>query len=177
MKKQKREGATSLKELCDRPDLFDEGPIVDSSRIFGHLWVKIVKELPLTWAVMNHKLSEWVNNPYSGIPNDNREKSSARGNAVKELARPDMSLKVFMKGIKIINPFAVHFAIGLELNPKIVRWFTIRWRVRDIIITSEADDAHNKELEDKHRAALEDARQQLATKLKLDPNRIQIHID
>lgn len=164
----------NLRDLCDKPEAFDDDV---SGHILGSLWLKIVKELPLTWSVMNHKLAEWVNNPFSGIPNDNREKSSARGNAVKELARSDMSLKVFIKGIRIINPFAVHFAVGLEMNPRLVRWFTIRKRINELMPDTEKDVPHNVELEEKHKALIEDAKQQLATKLKLDPNRIQIHID
>lgn len=166
----------NLRELCDNPQLYEDEV---TGYIFNGLWIKMVKELPLTWSVMNHKLNEWVNNPGSGIPNDNREKSSARGNAVKELARTDvaMTLKVFMKGIQIINPHSVHFAVGLELNPKLVRWFTLRWRVRDIVVEDVPNVEHNKALEEKHRAALEDARQQLALKLGITADRINIHID
>ena len=46
----------NLRELCDNPQLYEDEV---TGYIFNGLWIKMVKELPLTWSVMNHKLNEW----------------------------------------------------------------------------------------------------------------------
>lgn len=63
----------------------------------------------------NAFLNNYISNPANGIPQNIREKSSARGNLRKELLKSTMTWKVFMKGLRLMDVkfmvirFEIHF--------------------------------------------------------------------
>ncbi len=53
----------------------------------------------------------YLTNPRNGIPNNSRDRSSARGNLNKELKRDDMTWRVFMKAMEFLDPVKVTFTV------------------------------------------------------------------
>ena len=51
----------------------------------------------------NRNMKAFLEDPLNGIPNNERERSSARGNITKEFSRNTMSWKVFCKGIRFLQ--------------------------------------------------------------------------
>lgn len=51
----------------------------------------------------NRNMRAFLEDPLNGIPNNERERSSARGNITKEFLRNTMSWKVFCKGIRFLQ--------------------------------------------------------------------------
>lgn len=86
----------------------------EASGVLAKLWRLILadrKISPLTW---NELMKRYLNDPRNGIPADVRERSSARGNLHKELKRPRMTWKVFLKGLRFLNPpYGMEFTVKL----------------------------------------------------------------
>lgn len=53
----------------------------------------------------------FLTDPRNGIPNNSRDKSSARGNLNKELKRDDMTWRVFLKAMSFLDPVRVTFTV------------------------------------------------------------------
>jgi hypothetical protein len=51
----------------------------------------------------NRNMRAFLEDPLNGVPNNDRERSSARGNINKEFSRNTMSWKVFCKGIRFLQ--------------------------------------------------------------------------
>lgn len=51
----------------------------------------------------NLYMRSYVTDPKNGIPNNNKDQSSAKGNLSKELLKNRMTWKVFCKGLRFIN--------------------------------------------------------------------------
>lgn len=83
------------------------------STVFNNLLVPLGLHIG---ANFSSYLERYVSNPMNGVPQNIREKSSARGNLRKELLKPTMTWKVFMKGLRFLEvkfvkiTFEVHYS-------------------------------------------------------------------
>lgn len=82
--------------------------------IVARLWRQILKDMNIRPAIFHILLAEFVINTRKKMPDDRVSKLFTRGNVRKELERPTMTFKVFMKGIKMLN--VVKFTIAVELQ-------------------------------------------------------------
>jgi hypothetical protein len=88
----------------------DKG-VGEASGVLSRLWRQILADRnmnPYTWGQL---MQSYLDDPRNGIPRDIRDKSSVRGNLNKELKRPRMTWKVFMKGLRFLSPRWVRFEI------------------------------------------------------------------
>lgn len=82
------------------------GPI-DKSRakttgIVSRLWRNICTELSISPDYIFREVRRWVNSVSSGIPNTGSARSTERGNIIKELVRPQMTLPVLIKVLVVV---------------------------------------------------------------------------
>ena len=89
---------------------------------------------------MDRLLQLWVADPRNAIPDDGKSRSTERGNLIRELSRPDMTWRVFLKGIRLLRPIDIHLEVHLRWSRKKVTIHGFTMRLTDIEIDLEGDD-------------------------------------
>lgn len=84
----------------------------------ARLYRQILLDHNIDWYKMNNLLNRYVEDPRNRVANDRKTRSSERGNMIKEIARPDMTFKVFFKGIRLLAPVRARFEVHLEWGSK-----------------------------------------------------------
>jgi hypothetical protein len=82
--------------------------------VLSRLWRQQLKDLGINIQRWNDLMYNFVTDPRNGFPPTKRDQQSARGNLVKELARPQMTWKVFMKAQRFLG--ASDMTIAIECN-------------------------------------------------------------
>ncbi|QVD49402.1 hypothetical protein LUCX_332 [Xanthomonas phage vB_XciM_LucasX] len=82
---------------------------------------------PWRWDML---IRDYLADPRNGIPNNSRDRSSARGNLNKELFRPDMTWRVFLKAMNFLNLVRVSFTVKVQWNDGTVSEVTARLKDR-----------------------------------------------
>jgi hypothetical protein len=99
-------------ELTRMLKLPDKGAS-EASGVLSKLWRGILVDLDVTHYTWGSLMLRYLNDPRNGIPRDVKDKSSARGNLNKELKRPRMTWKVFLKGLRFLGPVRIEFVVKL----------------------------------------------------------------
>lgn len=97
-----------------------EGSVREATGPLSRLFRLILLENRITSTVFKSRLSEYLDSSESGIT-DKKKRDSERGNLVRTLADPNISVNVFMKGIRILGPQYFDMSVNLGWNSK---WFT-----------------------------------------------------
>ena len=79
--------------------------------VLSRLWRQILLDLGIGPERFGVILQEFVTNPINGIPNNKKDQISCRGNLTKELARPQMTWKVFMKALRFLNIISIEITL------------------------------------------------------------------
>lgn len=77
----------------------------------ARLWRLLLKQLnmhPWRWTQL---LDQYLANPRNGIPNNPRDRSSARGNLNKELFKPKLTFTTLLRGLTLLSPRKVKFEL------------------------------------------------------------------
>jgi hypothetical protein len=82
--------------------------------VLSRLWRQQLKDLGINIQRWNDLMYTFVTDPRNGYPANKRDQQSARGNLVKELARPQMTWKVFMKAQRFLG--VSDMTIAIECN-------------------------------------------------------------
>ncbi len=69
------------------------------SAFFG----KILMDLGVTTSGINRLMEAHLNNAKNGVPQNLKERASARGNLWKDLTKPTMTWKIFCRGLRFLN--------------------------------------------------------------------------
>ena len=81
--------------------------------------------------LFNRFMLQWLDHPHTGIANNHQLKSSARGNIVKELFRPDITWKVFVKGVMFFFPLKAKFTIEMHWGERDITTHHIWMKLSD----------------------------------------------
>lgn len=87
-----------------------KGPSTSSSvlsRIFRNMTVDLGLSALSAW---DRLMNQYINDARNCVPRNKKDQSSARGNLQKELLKPEMTWKVFLKGIRFLG------IISFEIN-------------------------------------------------------------
>ncbi len=71
--------------------------------ILSRMYGKILLELGVGTTGINRLMESHLNNPKNGIPQNLKERASARGNLSKDLTKPTMTWKIFCRLIKFLH--------------------------------------------------------------------------
>ncbi len=82
--------------------------------ILSKLWRLVLRDLNMEPARFELLLNDFIVNAKLKVPDNRVAKLFTRGNLRRELERPAMTFKVFMKGIKMLR--VTHMRISLELT-------------------------------------------------------------
>ncbi|WP_144106719.1 hypothetical protein [Paraburkholderia sp. BCC1886] len=79
--------------------------------VLSRLWRQMLYDLNIGGPRYGNLMHDFVTDIRNGYPPTRRDQTSARGNLTKEFARPQMTWKVFMKGLRFLQIEEVEFAI------------------------------------------------------------------
>jgi hypothetical protein len=79
----------------------------------------------------NKYMLQYLDHPHTGIANNKSLKSSARGNIVKELFKPTITFKVFVKGVMFFFPIKAKFSIQMHWSERDISVHHIWIRLSD----------------------------------------------
>jgi len=88
------------------------------SGVLSRLWRQILLDSGITLARYNSIMEAHILDVKNGVPNNKRDQISYRGNMTKELAKPQMSWKVFMKALKFLNITNIELTIACTHSNK-----------------------------------------------------------
>lgn len=75
---------------------------------------RLLMEKRITVLAMTRYMSYWLNDPANRIPSDGKKKSTERSNYFKEIRKPHMTWKVFVKNLRFFRLKNVKFTLEAE---------------------------------------------------------------
>lgn len=97
--------------------------------VLSRVFRKIMADVGVNTETWPRYMKHYLQDPKNRIAQNSKDISSARGNLVKELLRPEMSWKVFMKGLRFLGPKRVKLNIECE-------WWNGKTTVHEIPVMS-----------------------------------------
>lgn len=80
----------------------------------ARLYRKILMELAISNDDFNTKMRQYLDDPRNGIAMNGNVRSSERGNLIKEMSRPVMTWKSFIKCCRFLRPVNCTFSVKFE---------------------------------------------------------------
>lgn len=90
----------SLKEIVSDSDK----QVTKSRNPLAKLYRKILLERNVNHSSIDHYLNQYLDDPRMGIPRNSKDRSSERGNLLKQLGKSSISWKIFVKGLRLLRP-------------------------------------------------------------------------
>lgn len=78
------------------------------------LYRRILWDLDIKPEQINALILKWLDDPKNAIPNNGKSRSTERGNIIKDLSKPEMTWKNFVKGIRLLRPQRVRFIVSID---------------------------------------------------------------
>lgn len=127
--------STAIEELLRDPGK----KVFEATGVLSRIFRQLLVEIDLEEIGFYRLLNDWLNDPANGVSNDFKRRSSARGNFIKELVRPSMTWKVFLKAVKLLKPNSVEFSFGFQFGYK---KYTVSqvYKISDIKIPDDDND-------------------------------------
>jgi len=91
--------------------------IREARGVLAKLYRTAMQQQVHTIETLMQKLEYYLDDPANGVPRNGKARSSERGNILKEITRPDMTWKVFLKGLKLLGVKYVRFEVHLFTEP------------------------------------------------------------
>src|SRR6187399_694377 len=82
--------------------------------ILAHLWRKILYDLNVEAGRMDHCLTRFIDHARRSASDPSQAGNFNRGNLRRELARDSMTIKVFMKALRVLGVKKVRFVVELH---------------------------------------------------------------
>ena len=82
------------------------------------LWSNILRELGITYNAMELKSATFMRQAKANMPDADKQGYFNRGNLRREIIKPTMTFKVFIKVLRVISVKRVKLAIELNLITK-----------------------------------------------------------
>jgi len=110
---------SSMHEILNSPDK-QVTKTFGGNGVLSRLWRQILLDLGIGPERFGIILQDHVTNPLNGIPNNKKDQISYRSNLTKELAKPQMTWKVFMKALRFLNILKVEITLtAYHANTKV----------------------------------------------------------
>lgn len=130
--------SNSLKEIVADTDK----QVGQSSNPLAKLYRTILLDKNITHNTIDHYLNQYLDDPIHGIPKNSKDRSSERGNLLKQLGKNSISWKIFTKGLQLLRPRAVRLTLTFTDQRGEVTYHSI-----DLQGTGEPDDGEDDELD------------------------------
>ncbi len=90
-----------------------ERAIVEARGMLAKLFRIVLRDRNVTYFDYERLMQQWLDNPINNIPKFGKERSSERGNIIKELERGDMTWRGFHKHIRFLKIKRLHIRLTL----------------------------------------------------------------
>lgn len=107
--------ADNMSQILTSPDK-KENETYGVGGVLARLYRRILANLNINGGVWNALMFDYLSNPDNRIPTNQKDRTSIRGNIIRELARPQMTWKVFFKGLRFIQVVEFDITVGLKLR-------------------------------------------------------------
>lgn len=97
----------SLKEVVVDTDK----QISRSRNPLAKMYRTILLDLAINHSSIDHYLNQYLDDPRLRIPKNSKDRSSERGNLLKQLGKDSLSWKIFTKGLRLLRPKHIKFTI------------------------------------------------------------------
>lgn len=67
--------------------------------VLSKLFRIVAADLGIRYTDYNRMVNQWLDDPLYGVQNDTKRRSTVRGNLNKEIVRPEMSFRTFLKAL------------------------------------------------------------------------------
>ncbi|QDB71199.1 hypothetical protein CPT_Moabite_169 [Serratia phage Moabite] len=110
--------------------------------VLHQLFLDIRKTVTPTEEDWNRAMKSYLEDPGNDFDDKNKLRSSERSNVNRGLNNPDMSSKIFTKGLKVINPAQIYFTLELEFPGEQITHHEVRMEGNHLYIAGgdEQDD-------------------------------------
>ena len=99
--------SSSLKEIVADTDK----QVGRSGNPLTKLYRTILLDKNITHNTIDHYLNQYLDDPVHGIPKNSKDRSSERGNLLKQLGKSSISWKIFTKGLHLLRPKAIRLTL------------------------------------------------------------------
>jgi hypothetical protein len=79
--------------------------------VLSRLWRQILYDLGIGPNQFNLLMHDYLSDPRNGVPNNKKDQTSMRGNMSKELWKPQMTWKVFLKAMRFLQLVKITFTV------------------------------------------------------------------
>lgn len=97
----------SLKEIVSDTDK----QVSQSSNPLTKLYRTMLLDMDIKHSNIDHYINLYLDDPSLGIPKNSKDRSSERGNLLKQLGKSAISWKIFTKGLRLLRPKHVRLTV------------------------------------------------------------------
>lgn len=100
----------NLAKMLNSPDK-EVNKTSGANGVLSRLFRQILGDLNINPHRFEIHMLQFLGDPKNGYPNNRRDQTSARGNLMKEFARPQMTWKVFCKALRFLSFTSIELTI------------------------------------------------------------------
>lgn len=104
-------------------------------RLFRDIKHQVIKDEE-DWS---ERVNKYVNDPLNGFVERNRQ-STERSNLNRGIRNADMSIKVFTKALKVIDPMRIYLTLELTFPGDVITLHEVRMDGRYLVVSDDSDD-------------------------------------
>lgn len=101
-----------LSKILEAPHRYVDQTHRTANGILASLFRRILGDLNISVARWQSLMADFVSDAHNGAPSNQKDRTSMRGNLTKEFSRPQMTWKVFCKGLRFLQ--VVRFRLTIE---------------------------------------------------------------
>lgn len=83
-----------------------------SKNALAKLYRTILLEKGIGHSKIDHYLVKYLDDPMLGAPKSSKDRSSERGNLLKQLGKDAITWKIFLKGLRLLRPKRIRITIA-----------------------------------------------------------------
>lgn len=122
------------RELIRLLDTEDKG-VKEARDPLARLFRQLMADQKINLKAMDDLIRAWLADPRNNIPDNGKIRSTERGNIIQEITRPNMTMKVFIKRLRLFPIIRVRLILEAEWQNK-----TVTHTVAQVKLNEELDD-------------------------------------
>lgn len=131
------------KDLNRLLNLHNKG-VTEARDPLARLYRQILWDVGMTMTDLNNLMTRWLDNPRNKIDMDGKSRSTERGNIIQELTRANMTLKVFVKRLRLLPIVRIRLIVEAEWENKNITTHSVVVQLNEEIDDGEATpDQHS----------------------------------
>lgn len=118
------------RELLRLLESEDKG-VKESRDPLARLFRQLMLDTKTNMAGLDELIRNWLKDPHNNIPDNGKARSTERGNIMQEIARPNMTMKVFLKRLRLFPIVRVRLILEAEWQNKAVTHTVVQVKLNE----------------------------------------------